>query len=138
MRNSPIERCREFSPDLIQGSLCQLTTLREAAHSAIDVYRRVWMGGKGRDNLQGGLDLLVLKCLEQGPMRGLGITLHIEHVSEAMLRVEEGSSYPAPHRMEQEGWTATSGGMSENNRRARFYRRTAPGRKQLAAERKQW
>jgi PadR family transcriptional regulator PadR len=96
------------------------------------------MGGSKRDNLQGALDLLVLKTLEQGPMHGWGITLHIERVSDAMLRVEEGSLYPALHRMEQERWIAASWGLSENNRRARFYRLTALGRKQLAAERLQW
>lgn len=71
-------------------------------------------------------------------MRGWGITLHIERVSAAMLRVEEGSLYPVPHCMEQEGWIAASWGMSENNRRASFYRLTALGRKQLDAERQQW
>jgi transcriptional regulator len=91
-----------------------------------------------RDQLQGTLDLLVLKTLEQGPMHGWGITLHIERVSDAILRVEEGSLYPALHRMEHEGWIAAEWGVSENNRRARFYRLTARGRKQLAAERENW
>jgi transcriptional regulator len=91
-----------------------------------------------KDSLQGTLDLLVLKTLEQGPRHGWGITLHIERVSDAMLRVEEGSLYPALHRMEQEGWIAAEWGVSENNRRARFYRLTARGRKQLAAERENW
>jgi transcriptional regulator len=91
-----------------------------------------------RDQLQGTLDLLVLKTLEQGPMHGWGITLHIEQVSDAILRVEEGSLYPALHRMEHEGWIAAEWGVSENNRRARFYRLTARGRKQLAAERENW
>jgi transcriptional regulator len=93
---------------------------------------------KKTDNLQGTLDLLVLKTLEQGPMHGWGITLHIERVSDALLRVEEGSLYPALHRMESEGWIAASWGVSENNRRARFYRLTAKGRKQLAAARENW
>ena len=91
-----------------------------------------------RDQLQGTLDLLVLKTLEQGPMHGWGITLHIEQVSDAILRVEEGSLYPALHRMEHEGWIAAEWGVSENNRRARFYRLTSRGRKQLAAERENW
>ena len=77
------------------------------------------------DNLQGSLALLVLKSLEQGPMHGWGITLHIQHISRDVLRVEEGSLYPALHRMEQEGWIASEWGLSENNRRARFYRLTA-------------
>ena len=96
------------------------------------------MSGNRKDNLQGALDLLVLKTLELGPMHGWGITLHIERVSNAMLRVEEGSLYPALHRMELQGWIAASWGLSENNRRARFYRLTPQGKKQLAAERQQW
>ena len=93
---------------------------------------------KKRDQLQGTLDLLVLKTLEQGSMHGWGITLHIERVSDAILQVEEGSLYQALHRMEQEGWITAEWGASENNRRARFYRLTARGRKQLAAEREKW
>lgn len=96
------------------------------------------MAASKKDSLQGTLDLLVLKTLEQGPMHGWGITLHIERVSDAMLRVEEGSLYPALHRMEQQGWIAAEWGLSENNRRARFYRLTARGRKQLGAERENW
>ena len=83
------------------------------------------------DNLQGTLALLVLKTLEQGPMHGWGITLHIQRTSNEVLRVEEGSLYPALHRMEQERWIVSEWGVSENNRRARFYRLTALGRKQL-------
>jgi PadR family transcriptional regulator PadR len=83
------------------------------------------MATRKNDQLQGTLDLLVLKTLEQGPMHGWGITLHIERVSDA-------------DRMEQEGWSAATWGVSENNRRARFYRLTAGGRKQLAAEREKW
>ncbi len=90
------------------------------------------------DNLQGSLALLVLKSLEQGPMHGWGITLHIERISNDILRVEEGSLYPALHRMEQERLISSEWGVSENNRRARFYRLTAAGRKQLAAEQENW
>jgi PadR family transcriptional regulator, regulatory protein PadR len=90
------------------------------------------------DILQGTLALLVLKSLDQGPMHGWGITLHIQRITEDVLRVEEGSLYPALHRMEQEGWIAAEWGVSENNRRARFYRLTAAGRRQLAAEEASW
>jgi len=90
------------------------------------------------DNLQGTLALLVLKTLEQGPMHGWGITLHIQRISNEVLRVEEGSLYPALHRMEQERWIVSEWGTSENNRRARFYRLTALGRKQLTTERQNW
>jgi PadR family transcriptional regulator PadR len=90
------------------------------------------------DNLQGTLALLVLKTLEQGPMHGWGITLHIQRISNEVLRVEEGSLYPALHRMEQEGWIVSEWGASENNRRARFYRLTTLGRKQLSTEQQNW
>jgi PadR family transcriptional regulator PadR len=90
------------------------------------------------DALQGTLALLVLKSLDQGAMHGWGITLHIQKVSNQVLRVEEGSLYPALHRMEQEGWISSEWGMSENNRRARFYKITAAGRRQLATEQRNW
>ena len=90
------------------------------------------------DNLQGTLALLVLKSLELGPMHGWGITLHIQQVSNEVLRVEEGSLYPALHRMEQERWIKSEWGVSENNRRARFYQLTPLGRRQLNAERENW
>ena len=89
-------------------------------------------------NLQGSLVLLVLKALESGPMHGWGITLHIQTVSNDVLRIEEGSLYPALHRMEKAGWIKAEWGVSENNRRARFYRLTAAGRKQLDSEREKW
>lgn len=90
------------------------------------------------DVLSGTLALLVLKTLARGPMHGYGITVHIQRVSNEMLRVEEGSLYPALHRMEQDGWIRAQWGVSDNNRRARFYELTAKGRKQLAQEEKNW
>jgi len=91
------------------------------------------------DRLQGTLDLLVLKTLEsRGPMHGYGITAHIEQVSKEILRLEEGSLYPALHRMTQSGWLRSEWGISENNRRARYYSITATGRRQLAEEEKSW
>jgi len=91
------------------------------------------------DRLQGTLDLLVLKTLaSRGPMHGYGITLHIEQISETALRLEEGSLYPALHRMTQSGWLRAEWGASENNRRARYYSITASGRRQLAEEEKNW
>ena len=90
------------------------------------------------DLLQGTLALLVLKSLSRGPMHGYAITLHIQMVSKDFLRVEEGSLYPALHRMEQEGWVSAEWASTENNRRARYYRLTADGRKQLAEEEKSW
>jgi transcriptional regulator len=90
------------------------------------------------DLLQGTLALLVLKTLARGPLHGYGITLHIQLVSKDFLRVEEGSLYPALHRMEQDGWVSAEWSSSENNRRARYYQLTAKGRKQLAEEEKNW
>ncbi|HEX4165467.1 MAG TPA: PadR family transcriptional regulator [Bryobacteraceae bacterium] len=96
------------------------------------------MSARKNDILQGTLALLVLKALQQGPMHGWRITLHIQQVSNEVLRVEEGSLYPALHRIEQEGWISAEWGSSENNRRARYYRLTAAGRKQLAKEEENW
>jgi PadR family transcriptional regulator PadR len=90
------------------------------------------------DVLQGTLALLVLKTLARGSKHGYGITLHIQMVSKDVLRVEEGSLYPALHRMEQEGWISAEWGTTENNRRARYYQLTSKGRKQLAEEEKSW
>jgi transcriptional regulator len=91
------------------------------------------------DILQGTLPLLVLKTLDsRGSMHGYAITSHIQEVSADMLRVEEGSLYPALHRMEQEGWLRAAWGTTEKNRQARFYTLTAAGRKQLAHEEESW
>ncbi|MGO9435145.1 MAG: PadR family transcriptional regulator [Terracidiphilus sp.] len=85
-----------------------------------------------RYDLQGSLDLLVLKTLAQrGKLHGYGIVLHIEQASDALLQVEEGSLYPALHRMEQNGWIASEWAQSERGRRAKYYRLTAAGRKRL-------
>jgi PadR family transcriptional regulator PadR len=90
------------------------------------------------DRLKGTLDLLVLKTLAAGRMHGYAITLRIEQVSESVLRLEEGSLYPALHRMTQAGWLRSEWGASENNRRARYYSITAVGRRQLAEETEEW
>jgi transcriptional regulator len=91
------------------------------------------------DRLQGTLDLLILKTLaSRGPMHGYGLTQHIERLSNDTLRLEEGSLYPALHRMTQVGSLSAAWGASENNRRARYYSITAAGRKQLAAEEASW
>jgi transcriptional regulator len=96
------------------------------------------MAKSKNDALHGSLDLLVLKSLEGGPMHGWAITLHVEKISDHILRVEEGSLYPALHRMEQNGWVAAKWGLSENNRRARYYSLTAAGRKHLSTEQLNW
>jgi PadR family transcriptional regulator PadR len=90
------------------------------------------------DLVQGTLDMLVLKTLSRGPLHGYAIAEFIEHRSEEVLRVEEGALYPALHRLEVRGLLASEWGVSENNRRAKFYRLTAAGRKQLAEEASHW
>jgi transcriptional regulator len=90
------------------------------------------------DLLQGTLDLLILKTLELEPMHGWGITQRIQQVSGSVLQVNQGSLYPALHRLEERGWIRASWGNSENNRQARFYELTAKGRKQLAEEKENW
>src|SRR5262249_25521105 len=91
------------------------------------------------DILQGTLVLLVLKTLAgRDRMHGYAITSHIQRISAELLRVEEGSLYPALHRMEQEGWVRAEWGTTEKNRQARFYSLTADGRKQLAREEESW
>ena len=90
------------------------------------------------DALQGTLDLLVLQTLSRGPHHGYGIAADIEAVSGDLLRVEEGSLYPALHRMEHLGWIAAGWQTTENNRRARVYRLTRAGERQLAAQREKW
>ena len=91
------------------------------------------------DVLQGTLALLILRTLEARPkLHGYALTNHIQTVSSDLLRVEEGSLYPALHRMEQEGWLKSTWGTTEKNRQARFYSLTAAGRKQLARERESW
>ncbi|PTY06994.1 PadR family transcriptional regulator [Opitutaceae bacterium EW11] len=88
--------------------------------------------------LQGTLDLLVLQVLSAGPMHGFGIAQRIHLLSQDVLRVEEGSLYPALYRMEQRGWIKAEWGQSENNRRAKFYSLTRVGVKQLETEKTSW
>jgi transcriptional regulator len=88
--------------------------------------------------LQGTLDLLILRTLLAGPTHGHSIAKHIQRTSQDLLQVETGSLYPALHRLEARGWIAASWALSEKGMRARFYRLTALGRKQLVAERSKW
>lgn len=96
------------------------------------------MAKEKSDLLQGTLDLLILKTLELEEMHGWGITLRIQQVSENVLQVNQGSLYPALHRLEEQGWIRASWKMSENNRQAKYYELTARGRKQLAEEKENW
>jgi transcriptional regulator len=88
--------------------------------------------------LQGTLDLLILRTLLPGPSHGHAIAKHIQRTSEELLQVETGSLYPALHRLEAQGWIAASWELSDKGKRARYYRLTPAGRKQLAAEQSKW
>jgi PadR family transcriptional regulator PadR len=92
-----------------------------------------------KNDLQGALDLLILKTLSQlGSMHGYGIVMYITRVSDALLNVEEGSLYPALHRMEQSGWVHAEWATTESSRKAKFYTLTAAGKKQLADREQNW
>ena len=90
------------------------------------------------DLLQGTLDLLILRTLTMGPNHGHAIAKHIQRTSEEMLRVETGSLYPALHRLEAQGWVAASWEQTEKGKRAKYYRLTASGKKQLTVEHSKW
>jgi len=90
------------------------------------------------DLLQGTLDLLILKVVAFGPVHGYGIAQRIRQISNDVLQVQQGSLYPALHRLEERGWLAADWGESDNGRQARFYKLSAKGRRQLAAEEKSW
>jgi PadR family transcriptional regulator, regulatory protein PadR len=90
------------------------------------------------DLLQGTLDLLILKVLALGPQHGWGISQRILQISEDVLRINQGSLYPALHRIEEQGWIASAWGVSDNNREAKFYRLTRTGQRQLQRETDQW
>ena len=90
------------------------------------------------DLLQGTLDMLILKILALEPMHGYGVSVRIEQVSKEALRVHQGSLYPALRRLERRGWIKAEWGVSENNRRARYYHLTKAGKKRLAEETREW
>jgi PadR family transcriptional regulator, regulatory protein PadR len=90
------------------------------------------------DLVYGTLDMLILKALQHDPRHGLAIADRIQQMSREILRVEQGSLYPALYRLEAQGWIRAKWGVSENNRKARYYELTAAGRKQLAAEKEHW
>jgi len=96
------------------------------------------VGEKKTDLLQGTLDLLVLKALTLGALHGLGVSQRIEQITRGTFQVKPGSLFPALHRMEEAGWLQSSWGESENNRRAKYYRLTRAGRRQLEAEIESW
>jgi PadR family transcriptional regulator, regulatory protein PadR len=88
--------------------------------------------------LQGTLDMLILKAVSLGPLHGYGVLLRIQQISKERLEIQQGSLYPALYRLEHQGWITSEWGESENNRRARFYRLTAPGKRRLQVETEKW
>lgn len=96
------------------------------------------MGKEQTELLQGTLDMLILKALALGPLHGLGVSRRIEQVTRGTFQVKPGSLFPALHRMEEEGWLASSWGESETRRRAKYYVLTKAGRKQLETEEERW
>src|SRR3954469_68402 len=94
--------------------------------------------GPNNDRLQGTLDLLILQTLVRGPMHGWSVALRIQEVSRDALQINQGSLYPGLHRLEDAGYVASEWGTSENNRRAKYYRLTALGKKQLQIETESW
>ena len=101
------------------------------------IYKRSGVSDQ-TDVLQGTLDLLIMKTLVLQPMHGWAIAQRIQQISNDLLRVQQGSLYPALHRLEHQGWITAEWGASDNNRRARFYSLTRAGRKQLATEVSKW
>jgi PadR family transcriptional regulator, regulatory protein PadR len=96
------------------------------------------VGKEQTELLQGTLDMLILKTLALGPLHGLGVSRRIEQVTRGTFQVKPGSLFPALHRMEEEGWLASSWGESETRRRAKYYLLTKAGRKQLETEAERW
>jgi PadR family transcriptional regulator PadR len=90
------------------------------------------------DLLQGTLDMLVLKAVSLGPLHGYGVLIRIQQISQNRLEIQQGSLYPALYRLEHRGWIAAEWGESENKRKAKYYRLTGAGRKQLKSERQEW
>ncbi len=93
---------------------------------------------KPLDLLQGTLDMLILKAVSLGPLHGYGILLRIQQISRDRLTIQQGSLYPALYRLEHQGWIASEWGESENNRKAKYYRLTASGRRKLQTEAEEW
>ena len=90
------------------------------------------------DLLQGTLDMLILKAVSLGPLHGYGVLLRIQQISGKQLEIQQGSLYPALYRLEHQGWITSEWGESDNNRKAKFYRLTAAGRRQLQAQTEKW
>ena len=97
-----------------------------------------WRVDKQLELLQGTLDMLILKAVSLGPLHGYGVLLRIQQISKDQLEIQQGSLYPALYRLEDQGWIASEWGESENKRKAKFYRLTADGKRQLESEEEKW
>jgi transcriptional regulator len=120
-------------------SVCIVDIQQGSAYTLVDYQKEERVGEAKTDILQGTLDLLVLKTLDaMGPLHGWAIAKRIEQVSANVLAVNQGTLYPALLRLQQKGWIAAKWGVSDNNRRAKFYSLTKKGHKQLAVEERNW
>ena len=142
-RKEPGARTSRQGTETLSKSKCRgifLLTVYRCARTLISSFDRsfVLSSGESTTLLQGTLDLLILKSLATGEMHGLGVSRRIEQITGGTFVVKPGSLFPALHRMEEEGWISSFWGDSENNRRAKYYRLTKPGRLQLEAETKRW
>ena len=119
---------------------CPLDSLGKRALASVpdNLGEGFYMGHERTDLMQGTLELLILNTLARESMHGYGIVQRIHEAAEDLLKVEDGSLYPALYRMEERGWIKSEWGVSEHNRRARFYKLTRKGQKQLEAERANW
>jgi transcriptional regulator len=121
------------------GSVLPVDGQQEAEYSPVEYQKESRMPGTRGEVLQGTLDLMVLKTLDTlGPLHGYGIAQRIQQVSEDLLRLNQGTLYPALLRLEQRGWISSKWGVSDNNRKAKYYSLTRSGRKQLATETASW
>ena len=138
-RQRAISRVPDLSRSEYKSGLLARHVAREYNKPTIPSQRSISPALPKQNSAQTALDLLVLTVLERrGPLHGYGIATAIEDLSQEALRVEEGSLYPALHRMEEFAWIAAEWKMSDTKRRARFYRITSAGKKQLASESERW
>jgi PadR family transcriptional regulator, regulatory protein PadR len=139
MRGGNSYRIATFLAELLYGAF-PVDNQKEGQYPSVDNLHKIAQMPDSRANLlQGTLDLMVLQTLDAlGPLHGYGIARRIEQISENLLRLNQGTLYPALLRLQQRGWIGASWGTSENNRRAKFYTITSSGRKQLVVETKNW